>query len=276
MNDALSSSAEPQRGTRVLAWAVLVAAVLEVVAPVATINGPGASPGGGSGAELLITPVGWAFSIWGVIYTLAIVQAVAVLVRGADSVSRRLQADQLVLYLGGTTWIVMAAFDSSLATAAALLLMFVAAVDGVLTAQRHPLQPRTFAGLTRSATGLYAGWVTAAFFLNVSTALVATGLVDADELSWQLLVLVVAVATLVAVTVATHGALAYVAAGCWALLGVAVTGVSNGTATVVVVAIAAAALLVGVTAMVRLKDRKAGRVTKEEEAIRSRSGGSGR
>ena len=276
MNDALSSSAEPQRGTRVLAWAVLVAAVLEVVAPVATINGPGASPGGGSGAELLITPVGWAFSIWGVIYTLAIVQAVAVLVRGADSVSRRLQADQLVLYLGGTIWIVMAAFDSSLATAAALLLMFVAAVDGVLTAQRHPLQPRTFAGLTRSATGLYAGWVTAAFFLNVSTALVATGLVDADELSWQLLVLVVAVATLVAVTVATHGALAYVAAGCWALLGVAVTGVSNGTATVVVVAIAAAALLVGVTAMVRLKDRKAGRVTKEEEAIRSRSGGSGR
>jgi len=206
MNDAVSPSAGPQRGTRFLAWAVLVAAVLEVMAPVATINGPGASPGGGSGPELLITPVGWAFSIWGVIYALAIVQAIAVLVRGAGSVSKRLQADQLVLYLGGTAWIVMAGLDSSLATAAALSVMFVAAIDGVLTVRRHALQPRAFAVVTRSAVGLYAGWVTAAFFLNVSTALVEAGVVEADELPWQILVLVVAVATLVVLTVAARGA----------------------------------------------------------------------
>lgn len=238
-----------------MAWAVLVAAVLEVIAPVATIIGPGASPGGGSGPELLITPVGWAFSIWGVIYTLAIVQAIAVLVCGAGSVSRRLQAGQLVLYLGGTTWIVMAALDSSLATAAALLVMFVAALDAVLTARRQPLQPRAFAVVTRSAVGLYAGWVTAAFFLNVSTALVEAGVAEADELPWQILVLVVAVATLVVLTVATRGAPAYVAAGCWALLGVAVTGVSDGTTAVVVVALVAAAVLVGVSVKVRLRGR---------------------
>lgn len=255
MDDAVSSSAKPQRGTRFLAWAVLLAAVLEVVAPAVTINGPGASPGGGSGAELLITPVGWAFSIWGVIYILAIVQAIAVVVRGADSVTRRLQADQLVLYFAGSAWIVMAGLDSSLATAAALSVMFAAAVDGVLTVRRHSLRPRALAVLTRSGIGLYAGWVTAAFFLNVSTALVEAGLVEADELSWQLLVLVVAVATLIGLTVAARGAPAYVAAGCWALLGVAVTGASNGTATVVVVAIASAALLVGVTSMVWLRDR---------------------
>jgi hypothetical protein len=68
------------QGQRWLAWAVLVASVIEVIAPVVTANGPGSSPGDGSGSDLLITPVGWAFSIWGVIYTLAIVQAVAVLV----------------------------------------------------------------------------------------------------------------------------------------------------------------------------------------------------
>ena len=72
-------SAARTPGTRALAWAVLAAAVLEVVAPAITLNGPGSSPDAGSGPELLITPAGWAFSIWGVIYALAVAQAVGVL-----------------------------------------------------------------------------------------------------------------------------------------------------------------------------------------------------
>lgn len=229
-------------GTRPLAWAVLAAAVLEVVAPVVTINGPGASPGSGSGPELLITPVGWAFAIWGVIYTLAIAQAVAVLVRGADSVPRRLQVDQLVLYLGGAVWIVMSALDSSLATALALLVMLLAAVDGVVTAARHGFAPRWFAVLTRTAVGLYAGWVTAAFFLNLSTALVDLDVVDADTLGWQLVVVVVAVLTLLALTVTTR-IVAYAAAGVWALVGIAVTGSANDDPQVLGLAIGAAVVL---------------------------------
>ena len=74
-------------GTRALAWAVLAASLLEVVAPAITLNGPGSSPDAGSGPELLITPAGWAFSIWGVIYALAITQAVGVLAAGAEHVA---------------------------------------------------------------------------------------------------------------------------------------------------------------------------------------------
>lgn len=250
-----TSERSPRQGTRVLAWLVLAAAIGEVVAPIITINGPGASPGAGSGPELLITPVGWAFAIWGVIYTLAIVQAVLVLVLGAEAVPRRLQIDQLVLYAGGAIWILLAALDSSLATAAALLLMFVAALDGVLTARRHRLRPRFLSIVTVSAIGLYAGWVTAAFFLNVSTALVDVGLVEADQLTWQLVVLVLAVATLAAITIAARGVLAYAAAGCWALAGIAVTGASDGTTSVTVLAVAAAVLLVVLTGVVRWRER---------------------
>ena len=172
--------ARQQDGRRWLAWLVLAAAVLEVVAPIVTINGPGSSPGAGSGPDLLITPVGWAFSIWGVIYALAIAQAVGVLVQGRDgtpAVSRRLQIDLVVLYLGGALWIVLAGFDSSAATAAALLLMLVAGVDAVVTVSREHVAPHWLAVLTRASVGLYAGWVTAAFFLNVSTALVDAGAV---------------------------------------------------------------------------------------------------
>lgn len=233
-----------QTGIGWLAWLTLVAAVLEVVAPVVTVNGPGSSPGNGSGPELLITPVGWAFSIWGVIYTLAIAQAIAVLVRGARSVPRRLQVDLVVLYLGGTVWIVLAGLDSSLATAAALLVMFVAAADAVLTVARSSITPAWLAVLTLAAVGLYAGWVTAAFFLNASTALVDAGPVEADQLPWQLVVLGVAIVTLLVLLVRARGNPAYAAAGTWAMIGIAVTGRDNGTTEVVVVALVAAAVLV--------------------------------
>jgi hypothetical protein len=241
-------------GTRPLAWAVLAAAVLEVVAPVVTIAGPGASPGAGSGPELLITPVGWAFSIWGVIYTLAIAQAVVVLVRGAESVPRALQVAQLVLYLGGAVWIVMSALDSSLLTALALLVMLVGGLAAVLTVARAPLAPRWFAVLTRTAVGLYAGWVTAAFFLNVSTALVDLDVVGARERAWQLVVLVVAAALLAALTLTTR-IIAYAAAGTWALVGIAVTGSSNDDTAVLGVAVVLAVVLVAVLAAALARSR---------------------
>lgn len=235
----------------------LVAAVLEVVAPLVTVNGPGSSPGDGSGPELLITPVGWAFSIWGVIYTLAIVQAIAVLVCGADSVPQRLQVDLIVLYLGGAVWIVLAGLDSSLATAAALLVMFLAAADAVLTVARSSITPAWLSVLTRAAVGLYAGWVTAAFFLNASTALVDAGPVEADELRWQLAVLAVAIVTLLVLLVMTRGIPAYAAAGAWAMIGIAVTGREDGTPEVVVVTLTAAVVLVVTTIALNVPRRRA-------------------
>lgn len=143
----------------------------------------------------------------------------AVLVRGVDSVPRRLQIDQLVLYLGGALWIVLAGSDSSVATAAAVLLMFGAAVDGVLTVARTPLGPRWVAGLTRAAVGLCAAVV------------------------------------LLTITVAARRVLTYAAAGTWALIGIAVTGANDGTTTVTVVSTAAAVVLVGATAVLRLSGK---------------------
>lgn len=236
-----------------MGWAVLAAAVVEVVAPVVTINGPGSSPASGSGPELLITPVGWAFSIWGVIYTLAIVQAVAALATRA-TVPSRLQVDLVVLYLGGALWIALAGLDSSAATAAALLLMLVAAVDAVLTVRRASLVPRWFAVLTQASVGLYAGWVTAAFFLNVSTASVDAGLVDADDVGWQLVVVVVAVVTLVPLVALTRGNVAYALAGTWAMVGIAVTGSSDGTDEVLLAAVVSAVVLVASLGAVRLSE----------------------
>lgn len=240
---------------RLLPIAVLVAAVLQVVAPLVTINGPGSSPGEGSGPELLITPVGWAFSIWGVIYTLAFVQAVAALVTRSHGSGRR-QVAQLVLYLGGAIWIVLAGLDSSLATAGALAVMFGAAVVAVLAVTREEIEPSWMRRLTRAAVGLYAGWVTAAFFLNASTALVDTGVVSADDLPWQVVVLGLAVATLLVLTVASRGPIAYAIAGVWAMIGIAVTARDNGDDAILTATLVGVVLLAAVTAVLRLRRRR--------------------
>lgn len=250
-------TARPTRDqSRVLPVAVLVAAVLQTVTPVVTIAGPGSSPGEGSGPELLITPVGWAFSIWGVIYTLAIVQAVAALVAGSPGSPRR-QSAQLALYLGGAVWILLAGIDSSLATAAALTVMFGAAVVAVLTVAREEMDPPWLRRLTRAAVGLYAGWVTAAFFLNVSTALVDSGVVDAGDLAWQVVVLAVAVVTLLVLAVAARGPAAYAVAGVWAMIGIAVTARDNGDDTIVAATFVGTVLLVAVTTVIGLRRRRA-------------------
>lgn len=242
-------------GTRALAWAVLAAAVLQVVVPGITIAGSGEPPGAGSAPDLLVSPAGWAFAIWGVIYAAAIAQAVVVLVRGHGGVPRRLQVDQLVLYLGGALWIVMSTLDSSLATAAALLLMLVAAVDGVLVAARRVGGAGWFPVLTRSAVGLYAGWVTAAFFLNLGTALVEADAVGVDRLGWQLALLVVAGLTLLALVLRTR-VVAYAAAGVWALVGIAVTGATNDDRAVLGLAAATAGVLALALAAAVLTSRR--------------------
>ena len=256
MTKIWTSAPSSRRGAATLAWAVLAAAVLQVAAPLVTFGATGETPGTDSGADLLISPVGWAFAIWGVIYTLAIAQAVAVLVRGPHEVSRRLQIGLIVLYLAGTAWIGLSETGSSLATAAALLVMLVAGVDAVLTVTRDAMTPHWFSALSRASVGLYAGWVTAAFFLNVSTALVDVGSFEARDLPWQLVVLVVAVATLLAITVLTRGNLTFAAAGAWALIGIAVTGRSDGTTEVTVLAMVSIALVAAAAVALRVTGRR--------------------
>ncbi|MDT9593451.1 hypothetical protein RDV89_10270 [Nocardioides zeae] len=229
-------------GTRPLAWVVLGASVLQVAAPAVSIGVSGDTPGAGSAPDLLVSPAGWAFGIWGVIYLLAIAQAVGALVAGPGGLPRRLQLDQVLLYASGALWIAMSALGSSLATAAALALMLAAAVDGVLVVARSGLVPRWLARLSRAAVGLYAGWVTAAFFLNLGTALVEVGAFDVGGLGWQLVLLAGAAVVLAALAYATR-VVAYVVAGIWALGGITATGLGNDDPGVWGLAVAAAAVI---------------------------------
>ena len=129
----------------------------------------------------------------------------------------------------------------------------VAGCGAVSHAVETTLQPR-FGGpawlrlLSRASVGLYAGWVTAAVFLNVSTALAEVGPLSARDTGWQVVVLVLAALTLLALTVLTGGVLGYALAGAWAMLGIAVTAAGEGTTAVLVTAVVSGLLLLAALA----------------------------
>lgn len=144
-------------------WWLLAAAVLQVAAPAAQSLADVGQPGDGSD-DLLITPAGWTFAIWGAIYLLAIAHAIGTIRSGTGTAEpSRFTRDLLVLYVGAAVWIAFSAVGESWLTAIALLVMLVVAVDAAHVAARPaPAEaPAAQTVLARTAAGLYAGWVSA-------------------------------------------------------------------------------------------------------------------
>ncbi|WP_313405306.1 hypothetical protein [Aeromicrobium sp.] len=232
---------------RRLGWALLAAAILQVVAPVVQTLADVSQPGSDSD-ELLITPAGWAFSIWSLIYLLALVHAVVTLWRHDGVGNRRFTIDLIVLYLGATVWIAVSAAAISWATFIVLVLMTWFAIDAArLAARARPVDPPWIGHLARATSGIYAGWVSAAVFLNLGTGALELDLVGPDALGWQIALLAGAAIFALGINVWMPRSPGYAAAVIWAQVGViaAVAGESDGA---LIVAVAAIVLLVLETA----------------------------
>jgi len=258
-----NTTAQPRvRPSSALAWAALVAAVVQVVTPaVQAFAGLGAAPSG-QGDELLITPEGYTFSIWSLIYLLTLAYGIVVLATRTTGTAApdRLLRDLVLLYAGAALWIVVAALEQSWATALVLVAMVVIGVDAARVAARPAPDdgtPSWITVLARVTTGVYAGWVTAAAVLNVCSALVDAGWLDGDSVGWQLAALVFAGVLASAISVLLGGSWPYAAAIVWALIGVMVA-VRGVDAALLWAAAAAAVLVVVATAGRRLAGRGRG------------------
>lgn len=163
-------------------------------------------------------PVGWAFSIWGLIYlTLIATAALAVLrpamMPGWGRAARPLGLSLLI----GLFWI-EAAFRSPLLATVMILPMAAGAVMAMLRLGQDWRE--------HAAVGLYAGWLTAASGVAVSVALTGYGVLPPRIAAIALIGLVLVVA--MAVVVRHPGLWAYRAGVIWALFGVIVANVSAG------------------------------------------------
>ncbi|MCF6508607.1 hypothetical protein E9549_14505 [Blastococcus sp. MG754426] len=237
------------------AAAVLAAAVAQVVgSPLGS-----ALAGRGVGAVSdetgsLITPAGYAFSIWGVIFAGSLAWAVyqALPAQRGRTLHRRTGWPLAAAFAGNAAWeIAFPLVGVSVPLVPLVLLLCIVAATAVAWAR---LQDLPVEGLGRvlpaAVTGLLLGWVTVAAAVNAGQAGVALGAPASGTTAQVWAVVVLAVVALIAsalVLAARDAAGPFALAVVWGLVAVAVAG---PPAPVVVAALAAASA-VAVTLVVR-------------------------
>ncbi len=244
----------------VLAILLLLAAVQQIVAPPLLFgddfNGQFAGPQLDSPSE----PAGYAFAIWGVIYAGCLAFALVQLSPRwrQHPLVARIRLPAILLFAGSTLWLAFARLGPSWATVPVIWAMLACALACVLPLARAPDLPRTLKLAAGWPLAIYAGWLTAAAFVNSATILPAWGTGTAGLGVEGLGVLMVAGAAAlgVALLAALRGALPYALAVGWALVGIIVANrAPGGSEPVLWTAVAATGLLLAALALIRARRR---------------------
>lgn len=263
----------PTRISGPITWLAVFLAVVQVLAPVVPFSGFGASPNE-STTDLLITPAGYTFSIWSLIYLLSIAFAVAVMWKGATGTDapRRLLVDLEAAFAGAAVWILVSAAEWTWVTPIVLTVMTVVLLDAarIAAGPADDSAPRWLTVLTRILVGVYAAWATAAVFQNWAAA-IGADLADPQSLGWQLAVLLACAAVGLAVTAAVGSVLiAYPLTLIWALVGI-IAAAQGETTAVVGVAVGTIVALIVTTAVITVLRRRAGTPDESRTAPPTRS-----
>lgn len=263
---ATSPRTTPRRGTTPAGVALVVLAVGQVVSgglvsvladsPIMQADRPG---------EPAITPLGYTFSIWGLIelFSLGLALWLPWFRRRTDergvAVVDALTRALLIVFAGFSVWLVASVVEPAWATLAVFLVMALGLALGLRVAVGARDEIAGWSplgrGLVWGTLGLYAGWSTVAIWLNLTTGLAFSGAPVSGTLGvvGQLAVLAGATATAVLVLRRTGGLLPYAAAVVWALVGATLGASGAGQPVLAAAAGAGLAVVVVTTALLRLR-----------------------
>jgi len=132
---------------------------------------------------VLIQPASWAFSIWGLIYTLAFVYAVYQLIPKYDNNTlRTTRVPAVVAFLGSIAWLYFAGMNSWLVwlTIPLLFMMAIALIRVVKAPESDDLAQNFFSKYTLLP---YAAWTGIASWINVQALLIERLVVTTDTLN---------------------------------------------------------------------------------------------
>lgn len=259
----MASSAHPvhrdtDRSARI---AVIVFAVLQILTPILPLLGIGAPIGSQSDSvRTLITPAGWAFSIWGALYTGSLLFAVyqALSAQRGNRLVAALRWPAAGAFLGNALW---AAYTQIWGLTALSVIIIAWTLGCLLTAYRHIGEAgpdlssgeRWLAVLPLSAL---AAWLTAATIVNVAASLRFHG-VEAGEAAPAISALMVVIGGGIAALAVYRGRgnLAYALVFLWALAGIYAAG-GQRAGIVAAAVIVAAGLVVAGTALGTRRSRR--------------------
>lgn len=168
-----------------------------------------------------VQPAGYAFALWGVIYLWLIFGAVfGVIARRQDAGWSRVRGPLVASLLVGAAWIPVANASVPWAT----VMIWAMLVTALLALMRAPSRDGWWLS---GPVGLYAGWLTAAS--SVSVGLVLGGYGWLPEVAAAVVALALALVIAAAVLTLRPGALTYAAGVIWALIGVVVQNMGDGS-----------------------------------------------
>ena len=255
MND--TNSAQPARPASTAPWLVVLTAVLQIATPLLPALGAGEPIGDQSDAvRTLITPAGWAFSIWGPLYAGSIAFAIyqALPAQLANPLVDRVRWPAAGAFLGNALW---AAYTQlfGLSAISAVIIVFtlgcLVAAYRVFGAWKPPFS-RAERWLVVLPLSALAAWLTVATTVNIAASLRFHGadLGSAREAVGAIVVLVAAVIGALAL-VRGRGNPPYALVFLWALAAIHAAGGSRSE--IIDASTVAAAVLIVVAAAIGLR-----------------------
>jgi translocator protein len=200
---------------------------------------------------VLVTPAGYVFSIWGLIYLAMLAYSAAQFISplSEDPLIDRLAAPVIVSNIANVTWLVMWHALYVWASVAVMLVLLGSLVAAYVLARRG--RPSARSALERWAVrvplSLYLGWVSVATIANVASALYDLGWTGAPlAAEWWAVIMIAVAGLLAAVGVARERDVVFAGVFVWALAGIAVEqeiGLVVWSAAAVAVAVTVAAAI---------------------------------
>lgn len=231
-------------------WIAAVLALSQLVAPVIADALAGEFLAAGATNEALVTPAGYAFSLWGLITVLSAATAVAIARYGLGSWwETSALIDASVVFVGFSVWLLVAAQGWLWVSVAVFAVMVSALIHimRLMVRRRHDLNCPSWLALLATATfGLHLGWSSIAVFANVAAALIDSG-VSASALGWQFVVLTAASVCALALTTMLRGTPGYAVGVVWALVAIAIGAHDRGSTLLSTAAVVATGLMVVAT-----------------------------
>ena len=213
-----------------------------------------------------IVPAGYAFSIWGLIYTASIAYAIyqALPAQRDNVILRKIGFATSVVFLFTSLWLVLERFNLIWFTVFCIIaiLLWLGVAFKRLIAHPIPLTT-TEKWLLEMPLSIFTGWISVAVFANIAAALQIFGISIAGigETGMSFLLLLLSGILALFITVASRGNIWYVMTILWALIGISIANL-NREGTISVAFLAAGLALVIV--LVMLWSRSSGKRMKPD------------
>ena len=260
----MTTTTQERTGTKAVIAAMLFFAIGQFVSPVFNALLGGSFTTSNRNGEPPLTPAGYTFSIWGLIEVVSVAFAIYLVLRrkksDADLIDR-LAVPLLVVFAGFSVWILAAELEPVWSTLVVIVIMFVALVRAlqIALAERSRIAgwPRLGRALLWWTLGLYAGWLSVAMWLNLTTAFAGSGapITGALGIAAQIATLAGALGTVLVILAWTGGLLSYAVAVCWGLVGAIIGTLDAGQPALTIAVVIGLIAVVVATVVTRRRSR---------------------